>query len=89
MILDGVFSDGTKRLMFCVASHYVATLGKENRKEAVKATWEWVKRQESNSVSSGSVWASVHSSNGTVGCNLRHDLLEEQGIDIGDDCKWE
>lgn len=84
-ILEGTFTDCRKRLMFCVASHYVSQkdLSKE---EAIKLTWEWAKRQ--GGIEYKDVVASVNSSQGRVGCNLRHALLEEVGQPIYN-CKWE
>ena len=83
-ILDGTFTDCRKRLMFTVASHYIA-VGLD-KKEAAEKTWEWAKRQ--GGIHYNDVYASVHSSSGKVGCYTRHKLLEEVGIDATD-CRWE
>lgn len=84
MILDGTFDDCRKRLMFTVASHYIAT--GQTKTEAVESTWTWAQRQ--GGIGKNEVVASVYSTSGKVGCYTRHNLLEEVGIGI-EDCKWE
>lgn len=83
-ILSNKFSDCRKRLMFTVASHFVAQ--KLPKSECLHLTWQWAKQQ--GGITYSEVYASVNSSSGRVGCNMRHKLLEEAGVDIGD-CKWE
>lgn len=84
-ILGHRFADGKKRLMFCVASWYKGS-GLDD-KAAAKKTWEWCQSQGSF-INYSKVWATIHSSNGTVGCRFRHSLLEEIGVDM-EHCKWE
>ena len=83
-ILSNRFHDCRKRLMFTVASHFVAQ--KLPKSECVHLTWQWAKQQ--GGITYSEVYASVMSSSGRVGCNMRHKLLEEVGVDIGD-CRWE
>jgi hypothetical protein len=85
LILDSTFTDCRKRLMFTVASHYVAV--GLTKADAVDKTWTWAERQ--GGINKNEVWASVHSSSGKVGCFGRHKLLEEVGIDMEGKCKWE
>jgi hypothetical protein len=83
-ILSNRFRDCRKRLMFTVASHFVAQ--KLPKSECLHLTWQWAKQQ--GGITYSEVYASVNSSNGRVGCHTRHKLLEEVGVDMSD-CRWE
>lgn len=83
-ILGHKFNDGRKRLMFTVASWYVAQ--GLDKKTATEKTWKWAKEQ--GGISWQEVYASVNSTQGRVGCTTRHQILEEIGVDMSD-CKWE
>lgn len=84
-ILGHRFADGRKRMMFVVASWYKGS-GLDD-KAAAKKTWEWCQSQ-GHFTHYSKVWATVNSSNGTVGCRYRHSLLEEIGVDMTK-CEWE
>jgi hypothetical protein len=78
-ILSNTFSDGRKRLLFTVVSWYKGS-GLTD-KEVYDASYKWAKSQNL-SISGRMIWAFIYSSNGTVGCRYRHNLLEELGVDI-------
>lgn len=85
-IMSHQFVDGRQRLMFVVASWFKSSCNGDD-KEATRLTWEWIKSQNIM-IPYSKVWSTVKSSNGTVGCRYRHDLLEELGIDMSH-CSWE
>ena len=84
-ILSHQFADGRERLLFVIASWYKAN-GVDD-KDNVALCSEWA-TTNSKFISQRKIWSTVKSSNGTVGCNYRHNLLEELGVDIGE-CKYE
>jgi len=79
-ILSHQFSDGRQRMLFTIVSWYKANGYSD--KDNVRFASEWARRQGLN-IPTGKIWASVKSTNGSVGCNYRHGLLEEIGVDIG------
>lgn len=84
-ILSHQFSDGRKRLLFIVVSWWKGNGNSEQ--EIFKLCREWAIKQNW-SISNRTIWSTIKSTNGKVGCTYRHTLLEELGVDM-EKCKYE
>jgi hypothetical protein len=84
-ILSHQFADGRNRLLFVVVSWFKGSGLSDD--EIYTRAHEWAKRQGGR-LYPQFIWSTIRSSNGTVGCNYRHALLEELGVNMSQ-CKWE
>ena len=69
------FTDGRKRLLFVLTSYYKNSMSDG---DLFKKLRQWADRQSWN-IHDGYLRGQIHASRGLVGCNFRHELLEELG----------
>jgi hypothetical protein len=83
-MLSNKFSDGRERIVFSLISWFKGSGLTDD--EIFSKIFDWSQNQN-YLISVGTIKSKIRSSSGRVGCNFRHQLLEELGHDVAE-CDW-